>query len=84
MAAWGQILVSIDLNNRCRHDLEVGAIWFNIVAYRDGGVVQGRRGNLVRSLRRNERRDMIVALPGSLDWYDKITVQAYEGTPSGQ
>ncbi|MCP4897535.1 MAG: hypothetical protein GY906_11235, partial [bacterium] len=45
-AAWGQILISVDLSNRCGRPLEPGAIWFNIVAYRDGSIVQTQRGNL--------------------------------------
>lgn len=82
-AAWGQILITIDLRNRCGRPLEVGELFFNIAGYRQGGYVQGVRGNLVRPLGRSERRDVIIALPGSLDWYDEIVVEAFAGRPTG-
>jgi hypothetical protein len=76
----GQVLVTIDIKNRCRRDIEIGEVWFSIAGYRDGGVVQTTRGQMTRRIMKGHSERVVIGLPGSLTWYDSITVKPHEGT----
>jgi hypothetical protein len=74
LATIANALVDIQVINHCPRDLEPTEVSFVITGFRDGGVVQTARGNLFQRLRRNNAGQVIIGLPGSVDWYDAIEV----------
>jgi hypothetical protein len=74
-AAWGQILIDIKVVNRCGRKVEPSEVPFLIVGYRDGGVVQTATGSPFRTLFPGRSEQFSIGLPGSIDWYDEITVE---------
>ena len=75
VAAWGQILVDIELENECGRDFEPLDIWFEITGYRDGAVVQSVRGHPFFRVEDGNSAHLSIGLPGSLDWYDDVEVR---------
>lgn len=73
-AAWGQILVDIEVDNRCGRDLAPLDVWFEVRGWHDGAVVQTVRGHPFDTLYRGGHGSITIGLPGSLDWYDRIQV----------
>ena len=69
------VLIEINAANRCNRDLGPLDLWFQITGWRDGGLVQTVRGHPFDSIRRRQSGDIAIGLPGSLDWYDRITVE---------
>jgi hypothetical protein len=77
-AAWGQVLIEIEVINRCSVPLEPNQIWFQVAGYRDGALVQTARGHPFRQIFPGRSEDFSIGLPGSIDWYDRITVELVE------
>ncbi len=69
------VLIEINAANRCNRDLGPLDLWFQITGWRDGDLVQTVRGHPFDSIRRRQSGDIAIGLPGSLDWYDRITVE---------
>jgi hypothetical protein len=69
------VLVEINAANRCNRDLGPLDLWFQITGWRDGDLVQTVRGHPFDSIRRRQSGDIAIGLPGSLDWYDEISVE---------
>ena len=70
-----QVLIEINATNRCSHDLGPLELWFEITGWRDGGLVQTVRGHPFDPIRRRHSGIIAIGLPGSIDWYDQITVE---------
>ncbi len=81
VAAWGQILVDIELENECGRDFEPLDIWFEIMGYRDGAVVQTVRGHPFFRVEDGHSAHLSIGLPGSLDWYDDVEVRLIPPEP---
>jgi hypothetical protein len=69
------VLIEINAANRCNRDLGPLDLWFQITGWRDGDLVQTVRGHPFDSIRRRQSGIVAIGLPGSLDWYDRITVE---------
>jgi len=69
-----QVKVDIKVKNRCPYDLGPSNLWFDITGWRDGARVQSVRGRPFETIRKGWADDLSIGLPGSLDWYDEITV----------
>ena len=78
LAAWGNVLISIRATNRCRRVLQPTDVLFRITGYRDGAVVQTAQGSPFEEIYPGRTTDFGIALPGSLDWYDRITVEVLD------
>ncbi len=69
-----QVKIDIRVSNRCPYDLGPSNLVFEITGWRGGARVQSVRGRPFETIRRGRTGDLSVGLPGSLDWYDEITV----------
>lgn len=78
LAAWGNVLVSIRATNRCRRVLQPTDVLFRVTGYRDGSVVQTAQGSPFEEIYPGRSTDFGIGLPGSLDWYDRITVEVLD------
>ncbi|MFV2072892.1 MAG: hypothetical protein ACC742_09615, partial [Thermoanaerobaculales bacterium] len=69
--------VKVDINvvNRCSRDLSSLDLWFEITGWREGDLIQSVRGHPFEGVRRGFSTDLAIGLPGSIDWYDEITVE---------
>jgi hypothetical protein len=70
-----QVLIEINAENRCRRSLGPDDLWFQITGWRNGGLVQTVRGHSFDTIRHRRSGVIAIGLPGSLDWYDEITVE---------
>lgn len=75
-SAPGQVLVEIEVYNRCGRDLEAMDVWFTVRGIKDGATVQMVRGHLFDPLPDGDRETATIGLPGSPDFYDDIQVEA--------
>lgn len=50
-------------------------LWFEITGWREGAHVQSVRGHPFDEIGPNRSADIAIGLPGSIDWYDEITVE---------
>ena len=73
-ASPGNVLVEIRTTNRCRRELDPLEVFFVVSGWRDGALVQTARGHPFEPLRPGTGVDVLIGLPGSIDWYDRITV----------
>jgi hypothetical protein len=69
------VMVEINAVNRCDRDLGPLELWFEITGWRQGGFVQSVRGHPFDRIRKGGSEIIAIGLPGSIDWYDEITVQ---------
>jgi len=69
------VMVEINAVNGCSRDLGPLDLWFEITGWRQGAHVQSVRGHPFDRIRRGGSEVIAVGLPGSLDWYDEITVE---------
>jgi hypothetical protein len=69
-----QVKIDIRVKNGCPYDLGPSNLWFDITGWRDGARVQSVRGGPFETIRKGWSDDLSIGLPGSLDWYDEITV----------
>ena len=70
-----QVKVDIVAVNRCSRDLNSLDLWFEITGWRKGNLIQSVRGHPFEGVRRGFSTDLAIGLPGSIDWYDEITVE---------
>jgi hypothetical protein len=70
-----QVLTEIKAVNNCNRDLEPLELLFEISGWREGALVQSVRARPFDRIRRRHSGIISVGLPGSLDWYDEITVE---------
>jgi hypothetical protein len=70
-----QVLTEIKANNNCNRDIGPLELMFEISGWRDGGLVQSVRARPFDRIRRHHSEIISVGLPGSIDWYDEITVE---------
>lgn len=71
----GQVLIEVDIENRCGRDLDPLDVWFEARGWRDGALVQTARGHPFEALPRGAHAHLAFDLPGSLTWYDKVDVR---------
>ena len=74
-SAPGQILVDIEVHNRCGRDLDAMDVWFAVNGRSGGATVHLVRGHLFEPLDDGDHGDATIALPGSPDYYDEILVE---------
>jgi hypothetical protein len=70
-----QVLVEVEAVNRCNRDLGPLDVWFEITGWRQGSSVQSVRGHPFDRIRTGGSGIVAIGLPGSIDWYDRITVE---------
>ena len=70
-----QVLVEINAANQCRRSIGTSDLWFVITGWRDGDMVQTVRAHPMEPIRHRRSGIIAVGLPGSIDWYDEITVE---------
>lgn len=73
-----QVMVEIDITNRCNRDLGPLDLWFEITGWRNGEWVQSVRGHPFESISRGRGGIATIGLPGSIDWYDEVTVDVVD------
>jgi hypothetical protein len=73
-----QVLTEIRAANTCNRDIEPLELLFEISGWRDGALVQSVRARPFDRIRRRHSGIISVGLPGSIDWYDTITVEIIE------
>lgn len=73
-----QVMVEIEAVNRCKRDLGPLELWFEITGWRQGSWVQSVRGHPFDRIRPGASDIVAIGLPGSIDWYDEITVEIVE------
>ncbi len=87
-APFNQVLIDIDATNRCGKTLHPLDIWFTISGWRHGGLVRSVKGHPFDPIGDDETGSVTIALPGSIDWYDRITVDVsgahWTKQPAGQ
>jgi hypothetical protein len=72
------VLTEIKAVNNCSRDLDPLDLMFEISGWREGALVQSVRASPFDRIRRRHSGIVSVGLPGSLDWYDEITVEIIE------
>jgi len=70
-----QVLTEIKAKNNCNRDIGPLELMFEITGWRDEGLVQSVRARPFDRIRRRHSGIIAVGLPGSIDWYDEITVE---------
>lgn len=75
VAAPGNVLVEVHISNRCGRDLDPLQIWLEITGLRAGDMVQSVRGHPFEQLSDGDSAEVLIGLPGSIDWYDQIAVR---------
>jgi hypothetical protein len=70
-----QVLTEITASNQCNRDIGPLELMFEISGWRDGGLVQSVRARPFDRIRRRHTGIISVGLPGSIDWYDEISVE---------
>ncbi len=73
-----QVLVEIEAVNGCNRDLGSLDVWFEITGWRQGSWIQSVRGHPFDRIRRGGSEIIAIGLPGSIDWYDEITVEVVD------
>ncbi len=70
-----QVMVEINAANQCRRSIGQTDLWFEVTGWRDGDLVQTVRGHPFEAIRYRRSAVIAIGLPGSIDWYDEITVE---------
>ncbi len=69
------MLTEITAKNSCNRDINPPDLMFEITGWRDGEFIQSVRASPFDRIRRRHSGIISVGLPGSIDWYDEITVE---------
>ena len=80
-APLGRVIVTVEATNRCGRDLGPLDVWFRITGWRKGAVVQTVAGHPLETVYDRHSERVVIGLPGSLDWYDRITVEILDAAP---
>ena len=78
LASWGNVMITIRATNRCRRVLQPTEVLFRVSGFRDGDLVQTAQGSPFEEIWPGRSTDFGIGLPGSLDWYDRITVEVID------
>jgi hypothetical protein len=73
-----QVKIDISAVNNCNRDIGPLDLFFEITGWREGGRVQTVRGHPFEAIRRRSSGIIVIGLPGSIDWYDRISVEIVE------
>ena len=73
-----QVKVEISAVNGCNRDIAPLELFFEITGWREGSHVQSVRGHPFDAIRRRHSGVIVIGLPGSIDWYDRISVEIVE------
>jgi hypothetical protein len=73
-AVAGQILVEIRVRNRCGRVLQPLEVLFHAQGWRGGDAIYSAQGNLLEKIYPDSVRTVMVALPGSRSFYDRVEV----------
>jgi hypothetical protein len=73
-AVAGQILVEIRVRNRCGRVLQPLEVLFYAQGWRQGNAIYSAQGNLLEKIYPDSVRTVMVALPGSTSFYDRVEV----------
>ena len=73
-----QVLTEINARNNCNRDLDPQDLMFEITGWRNGDFIQSVRAMPFDRIRHRRSGIISIGLPGSLDWYDEITVEIVE------
>lgn len=71
----GQVLISAELTNHCGRELQPLQVWVSAAGYRQGALVQAAYGHPFDVLTPGHSEEVTIGLPGSLDWYDHLSVE---------
>lgn len=71
----GHNLVEIDVTNQCDRAVTKDEMWFEIRAFRHGGLIQTVTAGPFDDARPGQTVIISVDLPGSMDWYDEVRVE---------
>ena len=69
-----RVRVTIEATNHCGRDLGPLDVWFRVSGWRQGAMVQTVEGHPMEELGDGDSEEVIIGLPGSIDWYDEIRV----------
>ncbi len=69
-----RVRITIEATNGCGRELGPTDVWFEVSGWREGAVVQTVDGHLMEELWPGHSEEVIIGLPGSIDWYDEIRV----------
>jgi hypothetical protein len=78
LASWGNVMITIRATNRCRRVLQPTEMLFRVSGFRDGNLVQTAQGSPFEEIYPGRSTDFGIGLPGSIDWYDRITVEVID------
>lgn len=78
LATRATILVNISATNRCRRVLQPTDVWFRVTGYRNGDLIQTAQGSPFNEIFPGRTTRFGIGLPGSIDWYDDITVEVFD------
>jgi len=76
-APLNRVRVNIQTTNNCGRELGPSDVWFEVSGWRQGALVQTVNGHIMEELWPGFSEEVIIGLPGSLDWYDEIRVVVY-------
>ena len=69
-----RVRVIIEATNNCGRELGPTDVWFRVSGWREGAVVQTVEGHPMDELWPGYSEEVVIGLPGSLDWYDEVRV----------
>jgi hypothetical protein len=75
LASWGNVMVTIRATNRCRRVLQPTEVLFRVAGFREGALVQTAQGSPFEEIYPGRSTDFGIGLPGSITWYDRLTVE---------
>jgi hypothetical protein len=78
MSNWATVHVEISATNRCRRVIQPTDVWFRVQGFRQGQLVQTAQGSPFEEIWPNRSTVFGIGLPGSIDWYDEITVEVLD------
>jgi hypothetical protein len=78
LASWGNVMITIRATNRCRRVLRPTDVLFRVSGFRNGDLVQTAQGSPFEEIWPGRSTDFGIGLPGSIDWYDRITVEVID------
>jgi hypothetical protein len=78
LTAGATVMVNIRATNRCRRVLQPTEVLFRVSGYRDGDLVQTAQGSPFEEIYPGRSTDFGIGLPGSITWYDRLTVEVID------
>jgi hypothetical protein len=78
LTAGATVMVNIRATNRCRRVLQPTEVLFRVSGFRDGDLVQTAQGSPFEEIYPGRSTDFGIGLPGSITWYDRLTVDVID------